>query len=134
MTRYLMMALVACTLLTARTVQAQTGPILDLSWNTIDGGGGVSTGGNFKLSGTIGQPDAGPMGGGGYEIVGGFWPGCAESCYPDCTADGMLTVADFGCFQTKFVLGEPYADCNADGGRTVADFGCFQTKFVLGCP
>ncbi len=55
-------------------------------------------------------------------------------CYPDCNADGALTVADFGCFQTKFVLGDLYADCNGQGGLTVADFGCFQTKFVLGCP
>ncbi len=55
-------------------------------------------------------------------------------CYPDCTLDGTLTVADFGCFQTKFVAGDPYADCNGVGGLTVADFGCFQTKFVAGCP
>ncbi len=55
-------------------------------------------------------------------------------CYPDCNASGTLTVADFGCFQTKFVAGDPYADCNGDGVRTVADFGCFQTKFVSGCP
>ena len=54
--------------------------------------------------------------------------------YPDCNADGSLTVADFGCFQTKFVAGDAYADCNGDGVRTVADFGCFQTKFVAGCP
>ena len=55
-------------------------------------------------------------------------------CYPDCTGEGALTVADFGCFQTRFVLADPYADCNGDGILTVADFGCFQTKFVLGCP
>ncbi len=59
---------------------------------------------------------------------------CPASCYPDCNTDGSLTVADFGCFQTKFVAGDPYADCNGDGVRTVADFGCFQTKFVAGCP
>ena len=57
-----------------------------------------------------------------------------DSCYPDCNADGALTVADFGCFQTKFVAGDPYADCNQDGALTVADFGCFQTRFVAGCP
>ena len=57
-----------------------------------------------------------------------------HDCYPDCNADGATTVADFGCFQTKFVAGDPYADCNADGALTVADFGCFQTKFVVGCP
>jgi uncharacterized membrane protein len=60
--------------------------------------------------------------------------GAAVGCYPDCNADGALTVSDFGCFQTKFVLADPYADCNADGLLTVADFGCFQTKFVPGCP
>ena len=57
-----------------------------------------------------------------------------ESCYADCNADAALTVADFGCFQTKFVGADPYADCNADSLLTVADFGCFQTKFVGGCP
>ena len=33
--------------------------------NTIDGGGGTSTGGDYALTGTIGQPDAGEMAGGG---------------------------------------------------------------------
>ncbi len=57
-----------------------------------------------------------------------------DGCYPDCTGDGVLSVADFTCFQSKFVGGSPYADCNADGTFTVADFTCFQTKFVQGCP
>ena len=57
-----------------------------------------------------------------------------EGCYPDCNTDGALTVADFGCFQSRFVAGDPYADCNADGTLNVADFGCFQTRFVAGCP
>jgi hypothetical protein len=55
-------------------------------------------------------------------------------CYPDCNGDGILGLADFGCFQTKFALGDPYADCNGDGILGLADFGCFQTKFALGCP
>ncbi len=57
-----------------------------------------------------------------------------EVCYPDCDQGGALTIADFGCFQTKFVAGDPYADCNGSGQLTVADFGCFQTRFVAGCP
>ena len=72
-------------------------------------------------------------GGGG----GGFadaWLARYDLCYPDCTGDGAQTVADFGCFQSKYVLGDPYADCNASGTLTVADFGCFQGKYVLGCP
>ncbi len=55
-------------------------------------------------------------------------------CYPDCNGVGGLTIADFGCFQTAFVAGDPYADCNGVGGLTIADFGCFQTAFVAGCP
>ncbi len=27
-----------------------------------------------------------------------------------------------------------YADCNASGTLTIADFGCFQSKFAQGCP
>jgi outer membrane protein assembly factor BamB len=57
----------------------------------------------------------------------------AAICYPDCTGESALTVADFGCFQTRFVAGDPYADCSGDAALTVADFGCFQTKFVAGC-
>lgn len=45
----------------------------DISWYTIDGGGGSSSGGNFSISGTIGQPDAGHMTGGNYTLDGGFW-------------------------------------------------------------
>lgn len=45
-----------------------------IGWSTIDGGGGTSTGGDYTLSGTIGQPDAGePMTGGSYSLTGGFW-------------------------------------------------------------
>ncbi len=46
-----------------------------ISWSTIDGGGGVSSGGAYELSGTIGQPDAGNLAGGQYEVLGGFWAG-----------------------------------------------------------
>ncbi len=57
-----------------------------------------------------------------------------DGCYADCNADMALTVADFGCFQTRFVQQDPYADCNGDSLRTIADFACFQTAFVAGCP
>ncbi len=56
------------------------------------------------------------------------------ACYPDCNESGTLTVADFTCFQAKFVAADPYADCNASGTLTIADFTCFQAKFVAGCP
>lgn len=56
------------------------------------------------------------------------------ACYADCNGDSLLSLADFGCFQTKFALGDPYADCNQDGGLDLADFGCFQSGFAIGCP
>ena len=57
-------------------VYAQTGNGYDLTWNTVDGGGYTfSTGGNYTLDGTIGQPDAGTLIGGGYTLGGGFWGG-----------------------------------------------------------
>ena len=46
----------------------------DLSWYTIDGGGGESTGGDYILTGTVGQPDsAASSGSGPYWLHGGFW-------------------------------------------------------------
>ncbi len=52
---------------------AQSGGGFDLSWSSIDGGGGTSTGGVYSVSGTIGQPDAGRLVGGNYVLEGGFW-------------------------------------------------------------
>ena len=59
---------------------AQSGGGYDLSWATVDGGGGAwSAGGAFELAGTIGQPDASPpLQGGGYSLQGGFWPGASS--------------------------------------------------------
>jgi hypothetical protein len=45
-----------------------------IDWSTIDGGGGTSAGGAYSLTGTIGQPDAGPtLTGGNFSVTGGFW-------------------------------------------------------------
>src|SRR5437763_13549640 len=45
-----------------------------ITWSTIDGGGGASANGQYSVSGTIGQPDAGPtMSGGNFSVDGGFW-------------------------------------------------------------
>lgn len=44
-----------------------------VEWRTVDGGGGVSAGGGYQISGTVGQPDAGVLIGGGYQVNGGFW-------------------------------------------------------------
>ncbi len=46
---------------------------------TVEGGGGSSSGGSFALVGAAGQPDAGGMTGGTYELSGGFFPGSPEA-------------------------------------------------------
>jgi hypothetical protein len=116
--------------------RAQVGPGFDLSWNTIDTGAGFGAGGNFEMEAVIGQPDAGSMTGGPFEIRGGFFgvPAGAPPCYPDCNGDGVADIADFGCFTNKFIVGDPYADCNGDGVLDIADFGCFVNAFIVGCP
>ncbi len=48
---------------------------LSIDWYTVDGGGGSSSAGEFTLSGTVGQPDAGTLtaAGGGFTLLGGYW-------------------------------------------------------------
>jgi hypothetical protein len=76
---HLRVPLAACLfLLLASAVLAQSGEGYDLSWWTVDGGGGTFSGGGvYSLGGTAGQPDAGMMTGGAYTLAGGFWGGGA---------------------------------------------------------
>ena len=66
-------------LLSVSTAFAQSGGPYDLTWNTIDGGGGASAGGSYTLTGTLGQADAGTLSGGSYTLEGGFWSALAGS-------------------------------------------------------
>ena len=66
----------AAVLLLVPVVLAQSGGDYDLTWSTVDSGGDTfSTGGDYSLGGTIGQPDAGLLTGGDYTLAGGFWGG-----------------------------------------------------------
>lgn len=110
-----------------------------IDWYTIDGGGGTSSGGSFTLSGTIGQPDAGPtMSGGSFTLTGGFWAatpntgtGCA-GCAADYDQDGGVTAGDIGAFFVDWESGAPCADVDQDGGITGGDIGAFFTVFEAG--
>ena len=64
----------------------------EISWYTIDGGGGTSSGGPYVLTGTIGQPDADWSQGGDFELLGGFWPG-GPLCF--IAFDDFARFADF---------------------------------------
>ncbi len=93
--------------------------------------GGLYAGGNFNFGGSGGQR---------WGIA--RWgcplpPRCDANCTNDfhpTTGTHILTIADFACFQTRYVLKDALADCDEDGRFTIADFGCFQMKFVSGCP
>lgn len=95
---------------------------LDLSWHTFDGGGGTSTGGDFALSGTAGQPDAGVLAGGNFQLIGGFWTGSAsapEGCIGDLDGDGMIGVSDLSILLSNLGLPGGPADGDLDGNGTV---------------
>ena len=70
----------AALLLLVSVVLAQGG--YNISWFTVDGGGGTSSGGAYMLSGIVGQPDAGVLSGGTYALVGGFWAGAGPAPPP----------------------------------------------------
>jgi hypothetical protein len=71
--------------------------------------------------------------GGGQAFHLARW-GCPdEPCQADCDDSGVLTIDDFICFQTYFVLGDAKADCDASGTLNIDDFVCFQTGFAVGC-
>lgn len=61
----------------------------DLSWYTIDNGGGdlTSAGNQYILNGTIGQTDISVLTGGNYSLSGGFWSGIIS---PVSTIDNNL--------------------------------------------
>lgn len=67
---------------------------LAVPWHTVDGGGGTSTGGVFRVSGSIGQPDAGPsMSGGIFSVVGGFWSMVAAVQTPEAPTLSVFRTA-----------------------------------------
>jgi hypothetical protein len=97
--------------LAALPVHAALADNFDMGWWTVDGGGDMwTTGGNFTLSGTIGQPDAGVvMTGGNFSLAGGFWLAVTPACLGDCNCDGQINFDDINAFIAA--LSAPEAAC-----------------------
>lgn len=74
-TRIVLFTLLLVCLFLSATLALARMEAFTLSWSTVDGGGGKSSGGSYSLNGTIGQPDAGSMSGGTFDLAGGFWGG-----------------------------------------------------------
>ncbi len=85
----------------------------DLTWFTVDGGGGTSTGGGFVLTGTAGQPDAGELAGGDFVLRGGFWQPAAAcgDCPTDVDGDGVTNAPDLAVLLGSWGPCAPGAAC-----------------------
>jgi len=121
---------------TTATLMAGGPPEYEITRSTIDGGGVMrSTSGDFELSGTIGQPDAGVMSGGDIELTGGFW---IESPPTDCNDDGIVSLLDHGTFAACLSGPDggidaspcPCFDADGDGDITLSDYVRLQTGFT----
>ncbi|GAB4198787.1 MAG: hypothetical protein Tsb002_33900 [Wenzhouxiangellaceae bacterium] len=61
-----------------------SGGDFEIRRSTIDAGGDTSTGGEFVLSGTIGQPDTDQSSAGAFELNAGFWtPASSDLIFKD---------------------------------------------------
>ena len=96
-------------------------------WSTIDGGGGQSSGGQYIVTGTIGQPDAAYSASGNYELLGGFWPG-APMCFVD-----FEDFARFAEYWLQSGTGLP-ADLYEDGTIDSLDLQKFVEEWLCYCP
>jgi hypothetical protein len=105
LTSLLALVLAVCGLSTPAMAQYR------ISWYKIAGGGGTSTNGQYAISGTIGQHDAGTtMSGGNYTLTGGFWTGVSVIQTPGApllniisTNSGTVTLS-WGVTSTPFYL------------------------------
>jgi hypothetical protein len=132
-----------CSALVSAPFAQSDGPY-ELSWYTIDGGGGQSSGGPYTLTGTIGQPDAAYSVGGPYEVFGGFWAykptcwsaaECAGQPNGDATCDGSVNLADLFALKADFGKCAPWtppeccADFTQDGCINLGDLFALKAGF-----
>jgi hypothetical protein len=98
----------------------------ELSWYTIDGGG-VSSGGQYVLTGTIGQPDAAYSSSEKYELLGGFWPG-GPLCFVDFK--DFARFAEYWLYTGTDLAG----DIDKDGDVDFEDLRRFADYWLSCCP
>lgn len=111
----------------------------EITWYTIDGGGGTSSGGGYEVSGTIGQPDAGFASGGGFELDGGFWAASLEGppppCLGDLTMDGAVGSSDLNILLSNWDCPDPTDNCQGadlvggDGDVNSSDLNVLLTAW-----
>jgi len=97
----------------------------EVVWWTINGGGGTSRGGQYVLTGTIGQPDAAWSKAGDYELLGGFWPG-GPLCF--------VEFGDFALFAELWLIGDVSGDLDSDEDIDFADLQSLTDYWLSDCP
>jgi hypothetical protein len=98
-----------------------------ISRYSIGSGGGISSGGEYLVNGTMGQTPAGYSHGGEYELFGGFW-----SQLPWCVVN-FEDFANFAGFWLQQGTGLT-ADLQEDGAVNAEDFELFAYYWLNDCP
>ncbi len=110
-----------------------------IDWYKVAGGGGTSTNGQYSVSGTIGQADAGHMSGGNYSLDGGFWGIIGTVQTPGApaltvTRSGASVVVSWPSPSTGFVLQQNGSVNNALGwinyGGSISDNGTIKSSTI----
>jgi hypothetical protein len=130
------MLLKALVVVVAGVVGAAMAADFGITRSAVNAGGVMrSNGGLFEMSGTIGQPNAGGMTGGGFLLSGGFW---FELWPTDCNDDGLVDRFDHQAF-TACLLGPGGGidtgpclcfDVDHDGDVTLSDYAALQGGFT----
>jgi len=118
--------LALCILVSVSALGQSSGDYI-LTWSTIDGGGGQSSGGQYVLTETIGQPDAAYSAGGNYELLGGFWPG-GPLCFVDFY--DFARFAEYWLYSGSGLAG----DLDGDNDVDLEDLSRFADYWLTCCP
>lgn len=99
----------------------------EITWYSVDGGGGTSSNGPYTLVGTIGQADTGVASGGEYVLSAGFWPG-NFGC--------IVNLTDLAVFYAQWLGTGPDLTADFDGSLKVdmGDFSEFAYWWLDYCP
>lgn len=110
-----------------------------VNYFTIDGGGGVTSGGGITITSSIGQHDAGRLIGGNRCLKGGFIPASLpDYCEGDANRDGQVSFPDITEVIRRF--NQPVDPCrglgdaNADGIASFPDIASILRNFAEICP
>ncbi len=98
----------------------------EIRWYSIDAGGGVSSGGDYTLVGTVGQHDTGVSSGEEYVLSGGYLPG---------TFGCIVNLTDLMVFVDQWLAtGDLPADFDDSGSVDFGDFATFSLWWYDSCP